>query len=294
MNISEYKVNLLIPGAGKSGTTSLHAYLNQHPNICMSENKEPHYFAIDTEYNKGIGYHNALFTCNTKKDIVYYGESSTTYFISKAAVERIKKDLSAPRFIFILRNPIDRIFSHFSWIRNNMGLETLSFEAEIMSDRNAVFDANKPLKGGAYKNYLQESFYGSAVAEYIKAFGRENLYVITTEQLKSAPLSTLNECFAFLNLSNINDIKETFAGITEKKVNVTPGFMKSISFILPNKLFGRAKNKVVEKFFIKREELPGITADQREWLKQMLVDEVAKLREITGQKFDEWHDFKLN
>ena len=72
---AEYLCNLVVPGAAKSGTSSLHEALNKHPEICMSEIKEPHYFCRLGKYAQGSSYHNSLFTA--EETAKFFGESST-------------------------------------------------------------------------------------------------------------------------------------------------------------------------------------------------------------------------
>ncbi|HEY9134269.1 MAG TPA: hypothetical protein VIM85_00570, partial [Pseudomonadales bacterium] len=78
--------NLFIPGSAKSGTSSLHEYLNQHPDISMSSEKEPHFFCIKRNKKEAFEYEK-LFE-NEKK---YRGESSTGYMVFHGVPERIKK-----------------------------------------------------------------------------------------------------------------------------------------------------------------------------------------------------------
>jgi hypothetical protein len=90
--MSTLKCNLILAGVGKSGTSSLHAYLDAHPEICMSSAKEPHFFSIDSQWEKGAMFHNDLFLA-AKPQATIFDESSTTYFISSSAMERIKQSL---------------------------------------------------------------------------------------------------------------------------------------------------------------------------------------------------------
>ena len=101
--------NLFIPGAAKSGTTSLHELLDLHPNISMSCVKEPHFWTrleFENFTKKDIGNYLSLF--DEKKNAKYRGESSTGYMVFPSFIEHLKQHYdSQPKFIFILRNPID-------------------------------------------------------------------------------------------------------------------------------------------------------------------------------------------
>ena len=212
MNLkNNIKPNLFIPGAAKSGTSSLHEYLNQHPDIFMSEKKEPHYFSHSKIF-KDKKYYYSLFA--EAQTYLYRGESSTGYMVFPDVIERIKSEIHDPKFIFILRNPIDRCFSHYNWVR--------SFQAEHRSFRNAVkhemnVEPKTDLKffGKGYKNYFQSGLYGKWIERFIAAFGIEKIYFLTSEELNSNPLNTLNRIFKFLELKEVQIINEIRSNQTQ-------------------------------------------------------------------------------
>src|SRR5690606_3691557 len=105
--------NLIVPGAPKSGTSSLHEYLNLHPDIEMSRVKEPHFFTHNKIYQEGLDFYKKMFL---NPQIKYHGESSTAYFSDQLALKRIQKDVKDVKFILILRNPVERTISHYRWL----------------------------------------------------------------------------------------------------------------------------------------------------------------------------------
>jgi hypothetical protein len=110
---SMMKRNLIVPGFAKSGTTSLHEYLALHPDICMSNPKETN-FHIRANWQRGEDWYNSLFRDEGRARL-WYGESSTAYSVWEPALERIKKCLHQPRFIVMLRHPVQRLISHYKW-----------------------------------------------------------------------------------------------------------------------------------------------------------------------------------
>ena len=113
-----FKPNLFIPGAAKSGTTSLHNLLDQHPEICMSSVKEPGYWKNekfkDFKNIEKENYLNLFMKSNHK----IFGESTTAYMYYDSFINNINSNYKvSPKFIFILRNPIDRFNSHFWCIK---------------------------------------------------------------------------------------------------------------------------------------------------------------------------------
>ena len=114
--------NLIIIGAQKCGTTSLHYYLNLHPQILMSREKELNFFITERNWSKGVDWYRSQFV--EKAEI--YGESSPNYtdYIRFGGVpERMYSVVPDARLIYILRDPIERIVSHYVHLCD-MGLET--------------------------------------------------------------------------------------------------------------------------------------------------------------------------
>ena len=130
--------NLLIVGAAKSGTTSLHNYLNQHPDIYMSEHKEPHFLI-----NSDIGVkrvHKAVIELNDYKEMFmtddsykYKGESSVMYLaFPEICIKNIKRFLMKDiKVIIMLRNPVERAFAGYLHNLRYNPSEILSFEDAI-------------------------------------------------------------------------------------------------------------------------------------------------------------------
>ena len=130
--------NLLIVGAAKSGTTSLHNYLKQHPAVFMTDHKEPH-FLINSEIGKerihkgvvSIDDYKHMF--HTNNIYHYKGESSVMYLaFPEYSIQNIRKYLTPDvKIIIMLRNPIDRAFAGYLHnVRYNPS-ENLSFEEAI-------------------------------------------------------------------------------------------------------------------------------------------------------------------
>jgi len=129
--------DFLIIGFPKCGTTSLYEYLLQHPDIHPPIGKEIDYF--DRLYSRGRNWYKVRFPTVFKKNIFtkvlgrdfLTGEATPRYMIHPHALNRIKKILPKAKFIILLRNPIDRAFSHYNMNFRN-GYENLSFEQDIM------------------------------------------------------------------------------------------------------------------------------------------------------------------
>ncbi len=243
--------NLIIPGAGKSGTSSLHLYLAEHPDIYMSPLKEPHFFSREDIYGKGAEWYASLFSSSQGEKIL--GESSTSYFHFPHVVERIAATLSEVKFIVLLRNPIDRAESHFRWMWS-LGLESRSFRDAISADKNDAPDIERREQGTKTKFYFAESSYGTYLSPFFETFGASSIHVMSAEALISRPRDELECCFRFLEVSD-------FKISLERREN-------------PTKEIGQ----------------PRLTAEDRRWFAQLVAPEVEAVRSLTGLSFEEWSE----
>lgn len=295
--------NLFVPGASKSGTTTLHHYLHQHPDIWMSADKETGFFSDDERYITGKKYYLSLF--EKGKDCMYRGESSTGYMVRPQAIIRIKKDTFNPKFIFILRNPIDRVFSHYNWLMGN-GFEHRPFEQAFLSNihQEVSFSTSEPY-------YYHYSCYGKWLSMYYETFGAENIHIIISEDLKKDPIKTLNTCFEFLNLPVTYQFQKI--QLNETIVLKNPDFyrksmllmskqgdnwMKKIYRILIPDLARIKIRKMMIDFleyvkynFAESYDPPQFSNTQREWLTTYFYEDFLLLKKVTGKEFLQWPDF---
>ena len=194
--VSLNKPNLFLIGAMKSGTTTLHELLALHPEISMSEPKEPCYF-VSPELLQNLwpemwrmglwkDASNYLALFKDKPGARYFGESSTDY--SKrpkidGVVEKIAAFNPDARFVYIMRDPIERTLSHYWHMVEHRG--------ELRAPLDAIRDD---------PHYLQVSHYADQLAPYIERFGRERVYALTFEELKRDPQAAVRGVFAWLGV----------------------------------------------------------------------------------------------
>lgn len=295
--------NLFVPGAAKSGTTSLHELLNIHPDICMSSLKEPVYWnnpKFDNFDDEKKDWYCSLF--QNKKAIIK-GESTPSYMLYPNFIENIKTNFNfTPKFIFILRNPIDRAYSHYWWMVG-LGLEKDTFENAFKKNLKKDFEPYD-----YYPSYYYHfGLYAKWLTPFYNNFENENIKIITLENLNQNQLKTLNECFEFLGLKKLENFPEIVSNKTRslnypklyhlnKKIvqgkYMAPKFAK---YILTKKgvEFIREKLKFLT-FLEKNKEFnyPSIASNQRNWLKQYYLEDFANLCTLTGLNFLEWQDFK--
>lgn len=295
------KPNLFIPGAAKSGTTSLHELLDLHPDICMSSEKEPVYWnSADYDLPQKIKQYNAIFE---NKEAKVIGESTTSYMYYPEFISSIKQHYTkAPKFIFILRNPIDRCYSHYWWMVGR-GQEKRDFKSCMTLDLNRPFE-----KYGYHPNfYYHFGRYGHWLTKFYQQFEANTIKIITLEELIHNRLQTINACYIFLELSPLENIAAIKSNPTAKlKYPKLYHFMRKTAmgkyqFTKPAKYFLSKENIETIKTKLKNENVlkksvpldyPKMTKDDRVWLRSIYDEDINQLKKVTGQSFDVWSDFK--
>lgn len=199
--------NFLIIGAARAGTTALYYYLKQHPQIYMSPVKEPRFFAFEGEKLNARGPGQELLS-KPVTDIKAYrtlfrdasnetaiGEASPLYLYSPKAPERIRHYIPAARLIAVLRNPVQRAYSHF--LHNvRHGIEPLAdfaqaLEAEEIRVRN---------NWRGHWHHKQQGLYYVQLKRYFDTFDRAQIRCYLHEDLKVDPTGLLQDVFEFLGV----------------------------------------------------------------------------------------------
>lgn len=202
--------NFLIIGAAKAGTTALHEYLQQHPQIYMTPTKETNFFAFaDREINfQGIGdealkdfsitdweTYQAQFSGVTTETAI--GEACPSYLYYPQAATRIKQYLPHVQLIVILRNPITRAYANF--------LHTVRDDRETCRDF-ALALANEPNRIANnwewFWHYIQLGFYGKQLQHYYQMFPAHQIKVYLYEDLKNNAIALLQDIFRWLEVED--------------------------------------------------------------------------------------------
>ena len=188
--------NLFIIGAMKAGTSSLHEYLHQHPQIFMSRFKEPQYFAprrlplglswgMDMPYpSPGIDWYLNLFA--DAGEAAFAGESTTDYTKRpdiESCAERIHEFNPDARLIYLMRDPIERTLSHY-WHEVAGLRETRPALQAIQQD----------------PQYTSYSHYAYQLQPYLDLFGREKIFLLTLEELQESPAAIFRRLFQWLGV----------------------------------------------------------------------------------------------
>jgi len=284
------KPNLFVIGAMKSGTTSLHEYLATHPQIAMSKQKEPAFFAEEFTLRRGENWYLSLFPQDAHYR--YLGESSTQYTrlpLFDGVPQRLHQFNPDARLIYIMRNPFDRLVSHY-WHAVQIR-PILKGHGEHRSLLYAI--RNSP------ETYLATSNYALQLAPYIQLFGRESLHTLTFESLVANPQRELDEIYNWLDLPS-----HSLSGQLGRAHNATPkditspagaGILYRIRF---SDAWDRLAPYVPEKFKRRGKQRAYRTPNPEQWRQEIarLRAEISGLQSkqldalsrLLGREFPEW------
>lgn len=192
--------NFLLAGVAKGGTTSLHAYLRQHPEIFMSRIKEPSYFVHGYGMKKWEDYVALFNDADGKKAI---GEASAIYASCEESAGWIKSVLGSVKIILVLRNPAFRAFSLYVWMVREGYEDAPTFaealEREPMRIEDPNFRAQCRQFFGDYL-YFNSGLYFEQVRRCFETFGRDRVKVYLFEEFIEQPVTVCQDIFRFLEV----------------------------------------------------------------------------------------------
>lgn len=199
--------DFVIIGAQKCGTTFLHRILGWHPSVEPASAKELHYF--DLNPGKGINWYRAHFPLSSpgRKREFITGEASPYYLFHPHAAARMVRTIPNVRLILLLRDPVDRAYSHYQH-RVRKGIETLGFEEALEAEeRRLDGELEKMMEDKLYNSYNHQHFsylsrgiYVDQIKEWSSRFGSERMLVLKSEDLFDYPSHTLRRVLEFLGL----------------------------------------------------------------------------------------------
>lgn len=187
--------DFLVVGAQKSGTTTLFVLLTKHPQLFLPARKEVQFFSSPILYPKGLNwYAREFFTACPDGKLA--GEVSPQYMYSTQIAQRVHDGLPEAKIIAILRDPIDRAWSHYQMTcrrEQERRPPEEAFAAAFVTDET---DTEAPETA----RYFQFSDYERVLSEYLRLYGRKNMLVLFQEDLDRQPKAVLRRVYDFLGI----------------------------------------------------------------------------------------------
>ena len=279
--------NIIIIGAMKAGTGSLHYYLSKHPEIFMSKIKELNFFDREESPRRDLNWYKAQFDANYR----FNGESSPQYTRfprNPGVVERIKETIPNPKLIYLLRDPVDRIVSHYIEMLTRWR-ETRSFDAMLADIENERHQ------------YIECSSYHLQLSQYWKHFSPDDIHVVILERLSKDPKAELKRVFRFIGVdenfwSPDFDVRKNEG--ENKRVPrafftaITPRFIRRQTFDVTWMPWSVAKmlNQLV-RIGAPPPSKPNLGEKDDLRLQAILKDDVAALRAFLKDPLPEWRPY---
>lgn len=306
--------NFFIVGSAKSGTTSIYNYLKQHPDIFMSPIKETHHFSTDIDSSKFRPDYAANLNINIdswlngdqKKEIFHafvkdwdkylklfknsenqkaIGEVTNSYLYSKEAAKNIRSKFPEGKIIMILRNPVERAFSHFLMDLKS-GLETGSFLEAFKKDMA------KSNKGWGISNvYYEIGMYYEQVKRYLTVFPQEQIKIILYDDYRNDAIKTLKEICNFLNIDSNFEFefsKEHNKAMIPKSGAVALMMRQKGLKAFAKKIFPKSWKNIISKIFFTNKNLPKLSVDDRKYLIELYKEDIQKLSQLINRDLTSW------
>jgi hypothetical protein len=269
--------NLIVIGAAKCGTTSLHEYLDEHPQIAMSREKELHFFVDRKNWGRGLPWYEAQFDASAR----VRGESSpgySAYPLYEGVAERMAATIPAAKLVYLVRDPVERIVSHYTHRTVNW--------PEMGTLEEALADAH------VREWLVTPSRYWLQLEQYLEHFPPEQILVVDSDELRAS----LPRIFEFAGADPAFESAEFQrahnAGTGRTRRNRAG---EAVSTLLERTL-GPARSQALRerapqalKSPFRQEVEPAALPDElRAELEDELRDDAEKLRAHTGLAFAGW------
>lgn len=288
--------NFLIVGAAKSGTTSLYAYLRQHPDVFMPRWKEPSFFIGDPfppmhRVTKKESYKRIFESVETQLCI---GEASTSYLYDEASPSLIKRELGKIKVLIVLRNPVSMAYSLYNHMVRREGERLPSFEDALAAESGRFGDINfRKRCYGWHANYYysRRGMYCEQVKRYLDMFGQENVKISLFEDLVKDSLQVAKSTFSFLGLDDtfMPEIKVHNSGSGLIKV---PRFWNDLglwhqarSFVLSGNILLKIPHFVRNA---RRKASGSLNPETASRLTEVFYDDICRLEQLIGKDLSAW------
>jgi hypothetical protein len=286
--------NFIVIGAAKAGTTALHWYLTEHPEVFMSPVKDSSYFAFaldaegqllwgDPEFHnfpvKSLREYEGLFA--DAGDAMAVGEASTMYLECPQSAARIRELLPATRIICSLRHPVDRAYSDYLMYLRRRGRR---FDPTRDLTATAVW-------GRSDSRWMRIGRYYEQLSRYFDAFPRSQIRVLLFDDLKRNPSGFMGDVYRFLDVDPafVPDFATPHAaGGMPASVALESFFMRSARSPVKARVPQRAAHWFRRLRIKTMRQAPPLPAELRKELTRPFRDDIAKTSELIGRSLEHW------
>lgn len=287
--------NFFCVGTQKAATTTLHDILKQHPDIYLPESKEAWFFHRDGKYRKGLAwYENEYFGSHVNEKAV--GEITPEYMYFEKVPGRIFRDLGPNiKFIFILRNPVDRAYSHYL-MTYRRGLETQPFNRAIELEELRI---RSGFRERVHYSYISRGFYCMQIKRYLKYFTKENmLFLIFEKDMAKNIELTIEKVLMFLDVKVEKmrcDIRSNPA--SEPKIHFVRDliyrpniYKKMLRFMIPSSNMRSGIRKWLDTLNQRPSQMSILDENvRRQVLAKYFIEDIRQLERVIQRDLSIWY-----
>jgi hypothetical protein len=288
-------------GAPKCGTSSLHHYLGQHPDVLLSEPKEPRF--LEAEYPRGPAWYLERYFAGWEGQPVL-GDASPRNLYVPWVPERLASLVPDARLAVVVRNPVDRAYSAW-WMERTYGSEPLGF-ADAVDDNLARIAAGDPFdKSDAeerwrgfladydarvlrYRTYVDAGYYADQLERYLARFPREQLLVVQFEDLERDPAAVTRSLWAFMGV----DPDAPLTDLEPRKIGLGPAGARLKRLAKRTRfdriIGGRLRRKLRDVLSRAGDQRPTIDAETRTRLVEHYRPHNERLADFLGRDLAHW------
>jgi hypothetical protein len=270
--------DFVIAGVMKSGTTSLRNALGRHPEVYCAPG-EPHFFCGHVE-ERALDWYTRQFRDAGQARVL--GEKTADYLAQPRAVERMAQLLPDARVIVILRNPVDRAYSHY-WHQRMVKKEHLSFAEAVNAEPGRLRD------GQAHLGYVEDGRFAPQLERLASFYPRDSIHVMLLEEFRGDPATEYERVCRFLG------VDETFRPSATLRRRTNPYRRMRLPRVYERlkrsdlyRHLPRVAKKNLEKALVQSADYPPMEEGLRARLTQLYAPDNAALAEWLGRRLPAW------
>jgi len=290
----------IIAGAPKCGTTALWMYLKEHPEVYMTNPiKEPRFFSDargelekaalgagpirSGTFHKGLKWYESLFTASSDKPV--RGEGSTQYFSVESSPKLIKSFLPDVKLIFLLRDPSERVYSHY-WQEYKLGLKFPTFANMVKSNHPRL------------EHYCHVSCYKTHLKRYYDVFSNSHILVLLDVDLRKKPLETIQKAYEFVGVDTEfvpSCLGTRFNKQMKPRLRLLQRMITNISASRLSDIFPdgsrpclRWVTRSIRHMNLLPNEVPPLPKEIRAQLRDRFLDDIAYVEELQKCDLNAW------
>lgn len=276
----EVRATFALIGPGKSGTTALYSLLARNPQVAMARVKETCYF--NDHFQRGETWYRGLFPSALAPGVRAVGEVSNTYIFYPAAAERMRAYNPTMRAVACLRNPVDRAFSHWLFLKRNAEVDG-SFEDALRTRPDLV----------------ERGRYAALLEPWFQVLGRDQVLVLLFQDFTAAPLEVYNRLLSFVGADPVEHVDlrdEDRLPASAPRNRAAARAVKLVADVVRRtghpRVIQWVKDSPLPRFLYRpyaRHERPRMRDETRSMLTAAYADDVARLGALLGRDlFTEW------